>query len=148
MSSRRGVALLLVILAIVCLGVLLAGTAFVSREDHVLSMAARSSQRAFTGAERSLWLAVAALDSSQLQWPIGEQRSVAVSSGSADTAVAVIRRIAATLFVASGEAGVRASGGGYLWRRTALFVRAIADSLGAVTFEPLPARSWAELPHR
>lgn len=148
MTPRRGVALLLVVLAIVCLTVLLAGLAFASREDYALSTAARSSQRAFAAAERSLWLAVAALDSSKLTWPVGEQRPVRVSLASVDTAGAAIRRIAPTLFVVSGAAGVRASRGGYLWRHTALFVRAAVDSLGVVTFQPLPLRSWAELPHR
>jgi hypothetical protein len=148
MSLRRGAALLLVVLAIVCLGVLLAGLAFASREDYALSTAARSSQRSFTTVERALWLAVAELDSSYLSWPVGEQRSVAVPSGSADSAGAAVRRIAPTLFVVSGEAGARASGGTYLWRRAALFVRADVDSLGVVTFDPLPARSWAELPRR
>jgi hypothetical protein len=148
MTARRGAALLLVVLAIVCLGVLLAGLAYASREDYALSTAARSSQRAFTAAERSLWLAVAALDSSLLQLPVGGQLPVSVGSGSADTTEAAIRRIAPTLFVASGGAAVRTSGGGYLWRRTALFVRVAVDSLGAATFHPLPARSWAELPHR
>lgn len=148
MSARRGAALLLVVLAIVCLGVLLAGLAFASREDYALSTAARSSQRAFTTAERSLWLAVATLDSSQLVWPVGEQRSVPVPSGSADSAGAAIRRLAPTLFVVSGEAAVTAPGGSYLWRRTALFARASVDSAGVVTFHPLPARSWAELSRR
>ncbi|HUF66007.1 MAG TPA: hypothetical protein VMM17_08520 [Gemmatimonadaceae bacterium] len=148
MITRRGAVLLLVVLAIVCLTVLLAGLAFASREDYALSTAARSSQRAFITAERSLWLAAATLDSSQLAWPVGEQRPVHVSPGSADSAGAAIRRIAPALFVVSGEAGVRAAGGGHLWRRTALFVRAAVDSLGGVTFLPLPVRSWAELPHR
>lgn len=148
MSTPRGAALLLVVLGIVCLGVLLAGLAFASREDYALSTAARSSQRAFTMAERSLWLAVAELDSSHLSWPVGEQRSVSVPSGSADSAGAAIRRIAPSLFVVSGEAGVSASGGTYLWRRAALFARASGDSLGVVTFHLLPGRSWAELPRR
>jgi photosystem II stability/assembly factor-like uncharacterized protein len=148
MNARRGAALLLVVLAIVCIGVLLAGLAFASREDHALSTAARSSQRAFTAAERSLWLAVAALDSSLLQLPVGGERAVPVVSAAADTSAAAVRRIAPALFVASGEAAVRASGGGYLWRRTALFTRATVDSVGGVAFQPLPARSWAELPRR
>lgn len=146
MSVRRGAALLLVVLAIVCLGVLLAGMAFASREDHALSTAARSSQRAFTMAERAAWLAVAAQDSSLLQLALGDQRIVALVPVSADTAVAVVRRLAPALFVAAGEAGVRAAGGGYLRRSSAVFTRAVVDSLGAVTFQPLPARAWAELP--
>lgn len=147
MSGRRGAALLLVVLAIVCLGVLLTGMAFASREDHALSTAAHSSQRAFTMAERGAWLAVAAQDSSLLQLPVGDQRGVAVAPASADTAAAVVRRLAPALFVASGAAGVRAAGGGYLWRFSAVFTRAVVDSLGALSFEPLPARAWAELPH-
>ncbi|HEX6251799.1 MAG TPA: hypothetical protein VFZ56_10225 [Gemmatimonadaceae bacterium] len=146
MSVRRGAALLLVVLAIVCLGVLLAGMAFASREDHALSTAARSSQRAFTMAERAAWLAVAAQDSSLLQLALGDQRIVALVPVSADTAVAVVRRLAPALFVAAGEAGVRAAGGGNLRRSSAVFTRAVVDSLGAVTFQPLPARAWAELP--
>ena len=148
MIGRRGAALLLVVLAIVCLGVLLAGMAFASREDYALSTAARSSQRAFTMAERAAWLAVASQDSSLLQLPVGDQRTVAIAAASVDTAAAVVRRVAPALFVAAGEAGVRGAGGGYLWRSSAVFTRAVVDSLGAVTFQPLPARAWAELPHR
>jgi len=147
-SRRRGAALLLVVLAIVCLGVLLAGMAFASREDYALSTAARSSQRAFTMAERAAWFAVAAQDSSLLQLPVGDQRSVAVASTSVDTAAAVVRRVAPSLYVAAGAAGVRAAGGGHLWRSSAVFTRAVVDSLGVVTFQPLPARAWAELPLR
>lgn len=148
MSERRGGALLLVVLTIVCLGVLLAGMAFASREDHALSTATRSSQRAFTAAERAAWIAVASMDSSLLQLPVGGERLVAVVPGSADTGTAVVRRIAPALFVAGGEAGIRAAGGGYLWRSTVLFTRTAVDSPGVVTFSPLPARAWAELPHR
>ena len=148
MSERRGGALLLVVLTIVCLGVLLAGMAFASREDHALSTATRSSQRAFTAAERSAWIAVAGMDSLLLQLPVGGERPVAVAPGAADTAAAVVRRIAPMLFVAGGEAGVRAAGGGHLWRSAVLFTRAAVDSSGVVTFSPLPVRAWAELPHR
>jgi len=147
-SPRRGGALLLVVLAIVCLGVLLAGMAFASREDYALSTAARSSHRAFMAAERAVWLAAAGLDSSLLQLPVGEQRPVSAAPGSADTVAAAVRRLAPALFVAGGEAGVRAAGGAYLWRSTAVFARPVVDSLGLVTFRPLPARAWAELPHR
>jgi hypothetical protein len=145
-TAREGFALLAALLALFWLGAMLLLLAFISREDHALSVAARDSQRAFGAAELAAWSTLAALDTSHLAANRGEPTVLALAAEGSDTARGAIVRLGRSVFLVLGEAGVRGSGSGLAWRRAGLFVSAWRDSTGGLVVRPLPGRSWVELP--
>jgi hypothetical protein len=145
-TAREGFALLAALLALFWLGAMLVLLAFISREDHALSVAARDSQRAFGAAELAAWNTLAAFDTSYLAASRGESSVVALVAEGSDTARGAIVRLGRSVFLVQGEAGVRGPGSGMAWRRAGLLVSAWRDSTGALVVRPLPGRSWVDLP--
>lgn len=144
-DGRAGIALVAALLAIVCIAALLAGLAFIAREDHVVSTVGRDAQRAFTAAEGAAWAAAAAVDSAHLAASPGTGLVVPVPLFSADTVRAGIVRLGAGTLLVFAEAGVR-NRDGHVWRRVGLLADARLDSTGASAVRLLPLRSWVELP--
>jgi hypothetical protein len=140
-SERAGFALVTALMVMLCLAGLLAGLAFTAREDHALSVATRDSRRAFAAAELAAWSAMNALDSAHLGLHVGGEIGVPVFAG-ADTVHGALRRLGEGTFLALGTAGVRAPGGEWLIRRSALLFTATRDSAGAVTTTPGPGHHW------
>jgi Tfp pilus assembly protein PilX len=143
--GRGGFVLILALVALLGAGALVAGLAFVARLDDGVSTAARDSQLALAAAELAAWRALAGLDNSHFGAVRGEELPVPVPAAHADSLRAVIVRLSDSLFVFTGEAAVRSTGGALLWRRVALFATGEGDSIGMVSATPLPHRSWAEL---
>jgi hypothetical protein len=138
--------LLAALLALFWLGAMLVVLAFLSREDHALSVAARDSQRAFGAAELAAWSTIAALDTSHLAANRGEPTVLAFVAEGSDTARGAIVRLGQSVFLVLGEAGVIGPGSGMAWRRAGLLVSAWRDSTGALVVRPVPGRSWVDLP--
>ena len=146
MTARTGAALAGAIVALVCCSVLLSALAFTAREDHVLGIHARDAQQAFTSAERAAWTAFATLAPADTAMLPGETKGVTVDPDPVDQAGASVTRLNSAVYFAVGEAAVRSHRGAPLWKRVGILARVQRDSLGGVSFAPLPDRAWAELP--
>lgn len=142
--ARRGFALVMALLAILCLGAVLIPLAFTAREDHSLSRANRDAHRAFAAAELAAWRALAVFDSSHLDMLRGAALPVAVNVESVDSAAGMIVRLGDRVFLATGEAAVRGDGEP-VRRRVGLLALAARDSAGSTVVSLLPGRHWLEL---
>lgn len=136
-SARRGVALVLAVLAVVVVGALIIATHVAVSMEHRMAAAAMARQRALAAAEHALWSSVTDWDAS-LALLLPGAALVKVIHAAGDSATITTVRLNEHVYWLVAEAAV-----GDARRRTAVNVRALADSAGTLV-RPV-TRSWVDL---
>ena len=144
--TRRGVALISAVLALVCVAALVTATALISREDYLVSSNATEAQLAFAAAEHGVWTGLATIDASDVLRASGDTRSVSIRHGPRTSTAVEITRLSGDLFFVVAEAVSAQTSSRRASRRIGIFARAHTDSTGLVSGVPLPQRAWVELP--
>lgn len=138
---RRGIVLVLTLLAVVLVGALIVATHSVVALEHNVAAAAIARQRAFAASEHGLWSAIASWDAANSGLEPGATRAMVVRAARDSATVTIVRLndriywVVSDAIVADGRLRAR--------RRTGINVRLDPESLGAGVV-PLN-RSWVEI---
>ena len=136
-SARRGVALVLAVLAVVVIGALIIATHVAVGLEHRMAAAAMARQRALAVAEHALWGSVAGWDAS-LALLLPGAAAVKVVHAAGDSAIITTVRLNEHVYWLVAEAAV-----GDARRRTGVNVRVLDDSAGTRAGPVI--RSWVDL---
>lgn len=142
MHQRRGVALLIALLALVLIGALVSATLLRVQSDLRLARDAMARKRAEAGAERMVRIILATTSSATMRsLPIGASSTLTDLTNSVRTTVTAVRTdstlawIVATATAPSVRGSVRAQ----------LGVSATIAPVGAASLQILPGDAWAQV---